>query len=127
MHKAETTTPQQHSDSDPQNDRSPAPSSSQINNSAQTKESRYQPTEQPEISPHLIGRIFDGFRGHKPLEWMTFIFEVLTFFALCVYTYYAAQQFKAMDGQLKEMKSGATDTHALAVAAQEQAQVAETL
>jgi hypothetical protein len=48
---------------------------------------------------------FQSLRGHKPLEWLTFIFEVLTFVALCVYTYYAKQQWGTMSGQLDVMRA----------------------
>jgi len=78
------------------------------NNAGHTDSSRYQ-TEHK-------SRIAKWFGGHKPLEWLTFGFEVLTFFALCVYSYFSWGQWQAMrdqngvmEGQLEHMK----DTHLL--------------
>jgi hypothetical protein len=75
-------------------------------------------------------RIAEWFRklfgGHRPLEWLTFGFEVLTFFALCVYSYFSWGQWQAikdqkgvMQGQLDQMISSSIQTDKLIAATQD--------
>ena len=70
---------------------------------------------------HSISEWFrHKFTGHRPLEWLTFAFEVLTFFALCIYSYFSYGQWQAMkdqkivmQGQLEQMKGTSTQTDRL--------------
>ena len=71
------------------------------------------------------------FSGHRPLEWLTFAFEVLTFFALCVYSYFSYGQWQAMreqkdvmQGQLEQIKGNSVQTDRLIVETQNLAKAA---
>jgi hypothetical protein len=60
------------------------------------------------------------FSGHRPLEWLTFAFEVLAFIALCIYSGFSYEQWQAirdqktvMQGQLDQMKGSSAQTERL--------------
>lgn len=50
------------------------------------------------------------FGGHRMLEWLTFAFEVLTFAALCIYSYFSYGQWQAMRDQIYVMTLGVGQT-----------------
>lgn len=77
-------------------------------------------TEKPTYKRQIAKWFRNHFGGHKALEWLTFVFEVLTFVALCIYSYFSYGQWRAMkdqknvmQGQLDQMKSGSTQTDAI--------------
>jgi hypothetical protein len=75
----------------------------QQNNAAQSSSGGNQPQHKKRITEWFRRKLGD----HTPLERLTFAFEVLTFFALCVYSYFSYGQWQeikkqrdVMNGQL---------------------------
>jgi hypothetical protein len=65
-----------------------------------------------------------GDQLHAAEKWMIWLTGAIAFFGLCTVVV-GALQWNAMKGQLREMKSGGVDTHALAETASDQADAAQ--
>jgi len=66
--------------------------------------------DKPTYKQHIAKWFRKHFGGHRMLEWLTFAFEVLTFAALCIYSYFSYGQWQAMRDQIYVMTLGVGQT-----------------